>query len=386
MRTLSTIFFTFLTIGSVHACPFSDGKKVATPDGREGVISDVFSSGADAVEAATVTFSDGSRVRFSNQPGMDVGVNDLCTLKEIPAVAAPNPEKHASCPSIPPFADGIRETAEEYASSGKFSLDPDGILVYDYGQSYGGLGKWANPFFNSRYANALYADWYKGGCVNDDLKEKFIRHADWFSKTFKDRNGMAVWDYPFKNTHYDVPAGWISGIGQSHIASILYRSFLLTGDQKFKGLSEKAMEVYFRPMSEGGVITEDETGFWIQEIPNPLGIAHSVLNGHITAIFGIMDMEALSHDPRYQSIIVKSIDAVRSQIRNFDAGTTSYYELRPTPGESRKLAPVKGYNAFHVSQLRRLYKIDGDPVFNEMADLFASYVKAANDADTANRP
>lgn len=281
----------------------------------------------------------------------------------------------AGCPDIRPFADGISGTAEKYAASGKFSLD-DGILFHDYGKSYHNLGKWPNPFFNSRYANALYSDWYKGDCTDDEIRTKFLNVATWFVSNHVDRDGMAVWIYPFENTYYDVPAGWISGIGQSHIAAVLYRAYALTGDEKFHDLSERAMQVYFRPMSEGGVVTEDETGFWIQEIPNPLGIAHSVLNGHITGIYGIMDMQMLTGDERYGKIVEKAIDAVRSQIRNFDAGTTSYYELRETPGKKRKLAPLGGYNRLHIRQLMRLYQIDGDPVFKEMAARFQSYEDA----------
>lgn len=286
-------------------------------------------------------------------------------------------EQQASCPNVDTFSDGMVLSAEKYAATGNFSIDAKGILVNDYGEAYNNLGKWPNPFFNARYANALYSDWHNGGCADETLKAKFLDHARWFVRIHEEKSGMAVWTYPFENTYYGVPAGWISGIGQSHIAAVLYRAYLLTGEDEFREISEKAMRVYLVPMADGGVVTEDETGFWIQEIPNPKGIAHSVLNGHITAIFGVMDMAELTGDERYGDIVEKGIDAVRGQIRNFDAGTTSWYELRGTPEHPRKLAPVKGYNAFHVGQLRRLYKIDGDPVFKEMADRFASYVKAA---------
>src|SRR6476660_8774418 len=95
----------------------------------------------------------------------------------------------AQCPKVGYFVDGIGGTAAKYASASNYSLDASGILVYDYGDGYGGLGKWPNPFFISRYANGLYADWYRGGCQDQALKEAFMVQAKWFAENVVDKDG-----------------------------------------------------------------------------------------------------------------------------------------------------------------------------------------------------
>lgn len=44
------------------------------------------------------------------------------------------------CPSIGAAPRTPHASADQYATSGKFSISKDGIALFDYGESYGGLG------------------------------------------------------------------------------------------------------------------------------------------------------------------------------------------------------------------------------------------------------
>lgn len=294
------------------------------------------------------------------------------------AVIVPLPV-FAACPSVGPFEEGIGGTAAQYASTGGFSLDDEGILVLDYGTRYGNLGKWHNPFFISRYANGLYADWYRAGCEDDALRSAFLRQVEWFADNVEMRDGMAVWPYEFPNPHYHLNAGWISGIGQSHIAAVLYRGFALTGDERLRELSTAAMVPYFRSIEDGGVAAYGDGGVWIQEAPEADGKAYNVLNGHITGLYGVLDMERMTGGPKYRQLIENAIDAVRSQLDKFDAGFTSFYAMRGPEGREVEIAPLDDYHNLHIRQLETLYELDGDPIFLEFAERFKGYQQVVFD-------
>jgi len=186
------------------------------------------------------------------------------------------------CAKYPAAPRTIHASAAEYASSGKFSLDDEQILVFDYKTAYDGLGKFRNPYFISNYANALYRDYLNSNCEDEDLKARLLKQANYLVQSAVYKNGMALWKYPFPNTHFDLPPGWISGIGQARIASILWRVYGLTGDKKYKKTAYAGMEVYKHTLKDGGVITRDGAVTWIEEYPSHDGRSYRVLNGHIT--------------------------------------------------------------------------------------------------------
>lgn len=279
----------------------------------------------------------------------------------------------ATCLSPSPFPYPVFASAAQFASSGKYGLDDKGILTFDYGRAYGGLGRWHNPFFIARYAHALYRDWQETLCKDDSLRDKFLLQATWLLENHQEVDGMALWTYPFANSYFGVEAGWISGIGQSHIAGVLFRAHALTGDRRFEQTGRKAIEPYLRSIVDGGVVSEGPDGLWIQEVPNRNGKAYNILNGHITGLVGLIDVSQFDPDERIRDVVHRSIDAVRDNIEKFDAGFTSFYSLHAKDGEPHRLAPRQNYNVLHTSQMLMLYELDGDPLFLKMAMRLQQY-------------
>ncbi|MGB3837197.1 D-glucuronyl C5-epimerase family protein [Castellaniella sp.] len=266
----------------------------------------------------------------------------------------------------------ISAPASSYASSGMFSLDEKGILVYDYGIAYGDLGKFRNPYFISNYANALYRDFINSDCKNESYKRAFLKQADYLVRSADYENGIASWRYPFRNEVFDLPPGWISGIGQARIAAVLLRAWGLTGNELYRGVAHDGMEAYKHTLVEGGVITKDNDVTWIEEAPSHDGRSYKILNGHITALSGIIDYGGLTGDQQWGDLVRRAVAAVRRDLPKFDAGFTSYYSLGQ-PGPDRIIAPREDYNALHVEQLLWLYDQTSDSEFLVWASRFQAY-------------
>ncbi|NYT78470.1 hypothetical protein H0A71_15870 [Alcaligenaceae bacterium] len=276
------------------------------------------------------------------------------------------------CAKYPIAPRTLHASAAEYATSDKFSLDAEQILVFDYGSAYGGLGKFRNPYFISNYANALYRDYLATDCKDERLKASFLRQADYLVDKAVLENDMALWKYPFRNDHFDLPPGWISGIGQARIASVLLRAYGLTNDNKYKEIAYKGMATYQHSLKEGGVVTKDDEATWIEETASHEGNSHKILNGHITAISGIIDFGALTSDPQWDDLVRRALLAVKRDLPLFDAGFTSYYSLGQ-PGSERVIAPRADYNSLHVEQLLWLYEQTRDSWFLQWASRLQAY-------------
>ncbi|EPO7596985.1 D-glucuronyl C5-epimerase family protein [Pseudomonas aeruginosa] len=300
-------------------------------------------------------------------------VFSLSLISPLHSIAEPS-NVTGSCPSIGPAPRTPHASAYQYATSGKFSISKEGLALFDYGESYGGLGKWANPYFNSNYANALYRDWINTGCTDSDLKKRFLTVADWYVDSAEIRQGMAVWPYPFHNDHFDLDPGWISGIGQARIAGVLYRAYAVSKKAEYKLIADEAMETYHREIKEGGVVTYENGVTWIEEAPDHNGRSYKILNGHITGLTGIIDIYEITRNPEWKSLIEKSVAAVKRDISKFDDGFISLYSM-DMPTDKRRMAERGGYNSLHVEQMLWLYEHFNDPTFLKWAMHFQSYEK-----------
>lgn len=272
------------------------------------------------------------------------------------------------------------QTSKEFVK-GKYSLNKDGVLVFDYGKAYNNLGKWANPYFISVYSNALYADYLASGCTDEDLKKSIITQADYLLKSSENRDGMAVWPLPFPNSEYGLSAGWLSGIGQARIASTLQRAYAITGRKEFFETAHAGMGVYRRSLKEGGVVTNEGPVTWIEEAADPKGQSFKVLNGHITALAGILDFYQITGEQEWKNVFDRGVAAVVRDLPKFDLGYTTLYSLdfvhKPV------IAPLNTYHRLHTSQMLWLYDVTDNGVFLDYASRFLSYI-ARDDHRTAS--
>jgi hypothetical protein len=276
------------------------------------------------------------------------------------------------CPAIGVAPRTIGDTAEAYATSPGFSLNDDGILEWDYGAHFDNLGKWADPFFDSNYALALYRDWLSTNCTDEALKAQFLKQANWLANGAEMRGDVAVWSYPFADKNFDLGPGWVSGIGQSRIAGVLLRAEAITNEKRFHDIAQAALRSYEVTIDKGGVVTIDGDVTWIEEMADPKGRSFKVLNGHITGLAGIADFYTITRDPKWKALYDRAVAAVKRDIEKFDAGFSTYYSL-VMPSSGRPMAPLGEYNALHVAQLIWLYNETNDGTFLDYASRYQAY-------------
>jgi hypothetical protein len=264
---------------------------------------------------------------------------------------------------------------------GKFSLRNDGVLLFDYGARYDNLGKWPNPFFISNYAHILYGEWLRNG-RSEETKRRVLIQAEYLLKSATQRGDTLVWTYPFKNKEYNLAPGWISGIGQSRIAGVLARAHGMTGREEFLDASHRAMNVYLKPLTEGGVTTAVGDTTWIEEMPDPKGRSFKVLNGHITGLSGVLDYYQITGDQVWKTVFDRGVAAVRRDIAQFDLGHTSLYALGYVEEPLR--ARRRTYHKLHIRQLLWLESVTGDAYFAEWASRFLfNFANPINQTDVS---
>lgn len=243
-----------------------------------------------------------------------------------------------------------------------FSFDEDGIPRYPYAD-----GLFYNITFICHYALyqlSLYQKLERPGAL-----ERFFNVCRWIAN-----NGLETADsftFPYR---FEVPGlkpPWISALGQGRMMSVLTRAADGTREERFAELARKAMKPFEAPVRDGGVRAEfDDGGVAFEEYPREeRGL---VLNGLITALFGLYDL-AYAGDERAAALFDDASAALARNLHHYDLGYWSAYDLT---GPIRRVAGDE-YHAYHIMLLWVLHEITGDDTFKLTADRWESYRRGA---------
>ena len=127
--------------------------------------------------------------------------------------------------------------------------------------------------------------------------EHFLTGADWFLASQEAESGG--WAVPVRRSlagdRLVLPPGWHSAMGQGHAMSLLSRAFLVSKEQRYLAAAERAVRLFSRPASEGGVVNRVLGRVeWFEEYPTQPG--SFVLNGFLYSLLGLADLAAVSPD------------------------------------------------------------------------------------------
>lgn len=248
--------------------------------------------------------------------------------------------------------------------SGPF--DDYGIPLLDY---HGKIGKQYNPIAISQYALGNYNLFKRKKDAR--YKNAFYLCSDWLvEKLEENKHGLMVWnhyfDFEYKIT---LKSPWYSALAQGQGISVLVRAYLESGNPKYKIAAEKAYKAFNLDIFHGGVRFIDRKGdIWFEEyIVDP---PTHILNGFIWALWGIYDYHLCFNDKESVAFFNQAIKTIANNLPHYDCGFWSLYDL-----SNNKLKNVASpfYHKLHIVQMRVLYRLTGNKIFNCYADKWESY-------------
>ena len=149
-----------------------------------------------------------------------------------------------------------------------------------------------------------------------------------------------------------------SALAQGQIASVLVRAAAVTADASFISSARRGLLLMLRAVEGGGTARVDGEDLWLEEYPRVDGPS-VVLNGWISALFGLYDYSIADSDDAVTGALHAGIATLSRRALDYDAGYWSYYDRRGTIA-----SPY--YHRVHAVQLDALAR-----TFPAHADEFA---------------
>lgn len=275
-------------------------------------------------------------------------------------------------------------------------FDAMGVPRLDY---MGDTGIQYNPIAVAQYGLAWWnrTDGKMG--PDSDAAQKVKACADWLVENLETvGNGNRAWTHRFDWRYYrTLKAPWYSGLAQGQGISLLVRAFLMTGDFRYFESAMEAWKLFMVPWTDGGVVFPDsDTGdLWIEEyLTRP---PTHILNGMIWALWGVRDWKRLLDDILEGGIISahtvnirkdgpilrscrdaaadlweKGIRTLERNLRRYDTGYWSVYDLAPLPMKNPASA---FYHSLHIVQLDVMHRLTGSGVFAQYRDRWTLFSK-----------
>ena len=211
-----------------------------------------------------------------------------------------------------------------------------------------------------RVASYALACWNTHRQTGDELyRIVFLKCAEWFMQfdggRFLNDFGTGALNAP-----------WISGLSQSLGISVLVRAYLLTQDDRFLVQSRKALRPMLVPIEKGGVASRLADGsFFIEEYP--INDPRHVLNGFLSAVFGIIDLHRVDPSQRTKVAVDDCWATLNANIVHWNLDGWSAYDLHNYQHNGLRNFATASYHSLHIVQLRYALTQTGNRRFQELS-------------------
>lgn len=174
---------------------------------------------------------------------------------------------------------------------------------------------------------------------------------------------------PLGDTSEMLRAPWYSGMAQGRVLSVFVRLFEATGDQRWRTAAD-ATFASMRQAPSGslpyGSYVDSSRRLWLEEYPRyPADISENVLNGHIVAIWGLLDYWSLTGNTDAAALAKGAIATVTA---------TAASAFRRVNGSSlyslRHRTAANNYHQMHVEQFLQLWQYTHDIFFVDTANSY----------------
>lgn len=163
---------------------------------------------------------------------------------------------------------------------------------------------------------------------------------------------------------YENPNHPYSSMAQGEGISLLIRSHLAFGDERYIAAAKKALDFMLKPLEEGGTTKYTEEDVYFYECTeDPL-----ILNGWIFSLWGVMDYCKVFPETGVSDLLNRTLKTLEKRLPDFDLGYWSKYE-----DGKRICSPF--YHKLHIAQLNAMFELTGKQIYREYTVKWASYRK-----------
>lgn len=269
--------------------------------------------------------------------------------------------------------------SKNYKETKRMIFDEEAIPKVKYGEEF-----YYNPVTVSQYALSKYGQYLRMG---DELsKEKFLIAVN---KLLDMQDGSGAFRYFFPWKYYltgeTFAPGWVSGMAQGQVLSVLSRAYFLTKDQKYLIAGNKAIEFLITPVEKGGTMSTLEDLdvslkryiFFEEYVSSP---NNYTLNGFMFTLLGLYDWSVVTK--KYQnreknlasSYFDSGINTLIHILPYYDIGGFSAYDLGHLTFHKKPHIGVR-YHAVHINLLHALHSVTYNNKLKDFETLWSSYIE-----------
>lgn len=192
--------------------------------------------------------------------------------------------------------------------------------------------------------------------------------ADQFLAEFQ--NGRIEWTGPLEPAHGITQAPYISGLTQAYATSMFLRAYQYTNDKKYLTAAQDTYRWIVAPVSQGGTMTTT-IGTWFEQLPTqvPGGESSHILNGHMSALFGIYDYYRVTGDANAKAMFDAGVAAIKANMSWYEVGYWSVYSHL-----NREDMITAKYMQISAIELLALGRITGDQWFTDLGNRWLCYL------------
>lgn len=264
-------------------------------------------------------------------------------------------------------------STREYHVSSTTKFDSDGIPLVSWFSTF-----YYNPVAICQYALSQHGKYLQG----ENTKQNVLNCADFIVDNIKLDGSLR---YPIEYYHYQsLNPGWTSSMAQGQALSLLGRAYMLSHDLKYINAGNKVFNYLLTPVSKGGVM--DTLEFLDPSLKDYIFFQEYIttpptytLNGFIYTLIGLYDWSSLPPEANTLNSTVagqyfnKGLSTLKIVLPYYEIGGFTSYDLMYITA-NRQPTSSDFYHSVHIEQLDALYYITKDPFFNNIRDMWKSYV------------
>lgn len=203
-------------------------------------------------------------------------------------------------------------------------------------------------------------------------RARWLLHADWAVENQQNNGSMrGGWEFGFDLPDVGAKSPFLNASAQGLALSLLSRTWLETGMEKYRDAAEKAVAPFTKLSGAGGVcILHKEKHRFFETYPS--SIRNYILGGHIRALLGLRDMSIYTGCEPSHSLMVEGMETLKSMLPLYDLGYWSRYSLR----KGFVHVACLSYHMDLINYLRVLVMITKEQMFSAYSAKFEHYAKS----------